>query len=177
MFSPVLIFPGIGNSGPQHWQSLWEQANPDFIRVPQRDWDYPDCNEWATSLTESILKTGSKEVVIVAHSLACLVVAYWADKQYVPIKGALLVAVVDPAGSNFPNEARGFLSTPRNKFRFPSIVVGSTNDPYSSFEFTSNLAQDWGSTLVNAGDCGHINANSGLSDWKTGYELLNKLRA
>ena len=26
----VLIVPGIGNSGPQHWQTLWERQHPDM---------------------------------------------------------------------------------------------------------------------------------------------------
>lgn len=34
MSSTVLTFPGIGNSGPRHWQSLWEQSNPDGSSFP-----------------------------------------------------------------------------------------------------------------------------------------------
>lgn len=41
MTSPVLIIPGWGDSGPTHWQTLWERANPAFRRVVQRDWEYP----------------------------------------------------------------------------------------------------------------------------------------
>jgi predicted alpha/beta hydrolase family esterase len=37
--APVQILPGLYNSGPQHWQSLWESANPDFVRVDQDVWD------------------------------------------------------------------------------------------------------------------------------------------
>jgi uncharacterized protein len=37
--SPVLILPVVWNSGPQHWQTLWEGARPaEFTLVMQDDW-------------------------------------------------------------------------------------------------------------------------------------------
>jgi len=176
MPSPVLILPGIGNSGPQHWQSLWEQANPNFERVQQNDWDHPDCDEWAARLETAIQRTKSNDTVIVAHSLACLVVARWAATQHTPIKAALLVAVPDPSGPIFPEEASGFSLISKQKFYFRSIVVVSTDDPYSTFEYTTGLAQAWGSDLVNIGNRSHINASSGIGDWLEGYKLLTTLR-
>jgi len=86
----VLILPGFGSSGPAHWQSLWEGANPDFKRVEQRDWEHPVCEEWVHAL-EKALEECDAEVILVAHSLACLVVAQWANRPHKCIKGALLV--------------------------------------------------------------------------------------
>jgi predicted alpha/beta hydrolase family esterase len=37
------------------------------------------------------------------------------------------------------------------------------------------LAKNWGAELVNIGERGHINAESGLGDWPAGREMLNKL--
>ena len=42
MPATLLILPGLGNSGPLHWQSIWEQSQPDFVRVQQRDCGQPD---------------------------------------------------------------------------------------------------------------------------------------
>ena len=50
----VLIVPGIGNSGPRHWQTLWERQHPDWRRVQQRDWDHPVCDEWRRGLDDAI---------------------------------------------------------------------------------------------------------------------------
>jgi predicted alpha/beta hydrolase family esterase len=36
------------------------------------------------------------------------------------------------------------------------------------------LASDWGSRLVDVGNCGHINADSGLDDWSRGHALLEE---
>lgn len=174
MSSTVLTFPGIGNSGPQHWQSLWEQANPEFVRISQRDWDNPVCEEWA-SVLESTVQRIDLPVVVVAHSLACLAVAHWAAKAHAPIKAALLVAVPNPEGPSFPVEAIWFAPLPKQRFSFTSIVVASTDDPYSSLVHAQTCASAWGSRLVNIGAAGHINGSSGLGQWREGYELLQQL--
>jgi Serine hydrolase len=49
----VLILPGIGNSGPLHWQSIWEQSHPEFVRFQQHDWDNPVCEEWVAVTEEA----------------------------------------------------------------------------------------------------------------------------
>jgi len=174
MSTSVLILPGIGNSGSRHWQSLWEQSNSDFERIQQRDWDNPVCEDWSAAL-ESAVKRAGPHVVVVAHSLACLVVAHWAAQKHSPIKAALLVTIPDPTGSIFPKEAIGFSLTPMQTFDFASIVVASADDPYGTMEYSSRLAKAWGSQLVNIGAYGHINASSGLGAWSQGYELLTKL--
>ena len=175
MSATVLLLPGIGNSGPLHWQSIWEQSHPEFVRVQQRDWDNPVCEEWSAAIEDAV-KPAGPDVVLVAHSLACLVVAHWAAKQHAPIKAALLVAVPNSKGPNFPAEALGFSETPTRPFSFQSAVVVSGNDPYGSPDHSEQLAAAWGSHVVHIGSCGHINADSGLGAWPEGYELLKQLR-
>lgn len=174
MDQPVLILPGIGNSGPTHWQTLWEAEYPHFERVVQRDWDYPVCDEWVAVLEQAVNQSGP-QTVLVAHSLACLVIAHWAASTSLSIAGAMLVAVPDPTGANFPAEAKGFEIVPRIPFPFPSILVASTNDPYASMTYTESCAIAWGSQLVDIGDAGHINSQSKLENWSEGIQLLQGL--
>jgi uncharacterized protein len=176
MSSTVLILPGIGNSDSEHWQSLWEKANPSFARVQQRDWDHPVCSEWLDVLEKSVARADAN-VVLVAHSLACALVAHWAARTNLGIKGALLVASPNPDGPNFPKEAVGFSPLPLKPLRFPSIVVASTNDPYGSVEFAKSAASAWGSRFVSIGPAGHINSKSGLGEWNEGFSLLQQLAA
>lgn len=170
----VLILPGIGNSGPEHWQTLWQSAQPSFERVEQRDWNNPLCSEWSGALEQSVAAAGP-QTVLVAHSLACLVVAHWAGRSRQRIKGALLVAVPDPDGAAFPREAIGFSPAPKNPLPFPSIVVASSNDPCGTMAHARACAAAWGSELVDIGPAGHINASSGLGRWQSGYSLLRRL--
>lgn len=170
----ALILPGYLNSGPDHWQSLWENASPAFVRVGQRDWEHPICAEWVAVLDDAVARHGAG-VVLVAHSLACHLVAHWAAATARTVKGALLVAPPDPRSPNFPGAAVGFLPVPDRPFGFPSILVASANDPYAGLDFARRCAAAWGSRFVNAGAVGHINADSGLGDWREGIALFHQL--
>jgi hypothetical protein len=54
-------------------------------------------------------------------------------------------------------------------------MVASTNDPWMTVEKAETWAERWGSDFVNAGALGHINAESGLGDWRFGQRLLQVL--
>lgn len=176
MSSNVLILPGLGGSGPEHWQSLWETAHPSFVRVQQRAWDHPVCDEWLEGLETSVAQAGA-DAVLVAHSLACILIAHWAARSHRKIKGALLVAPPNPDAASFPKAAVGFSPLPLTPLRFPSILVASTNDPYGSPAFAESTALAWGSRFVSIGAAGHINSNSGLGEWHVGFSLLQRLTA
>ncbi|MGO2510689.1 RBBP9/YdeN family alpha/beta hydrolase [Marinomonas polaris] len=171
----ILILPGIGNSGADHWQSHWEQLHKDYTRVNQLSWDNPNCLEWCASLEKSVRSSGS-ETILVAHSLACLQVVHWAAKTQLTIKAALLVAVPNPNAPIFPSQAIGFGALPMCRLPFKSIVVASTNDPYSSIKYSEECASIWGSDIVNIGEAGHINGTSGLGTWPEGHTILQQLK-
>ena len=165
-----ILLPGIYNSGPTHWQTLWEQ-DPAFVRFAPSDWDAPTRADWAAAL-EAAVVSAPEPPVLVAHSLACLLVPIWAAGSAAPVAGAMLVAPVDPAAEAFPEEAREFAEFPREPLPFPSLVVGSMDDHYADVEWVRGFAADLGSELVVAGALGHINADSGLGDWPQGREFL-----
>ena len=71
MSTPVLIIPGWHNSGPDHWQSLW-QAKHGYVRVEQHNWDFPLRGDWMIQLEEAVL--AKPDAVLVAHSLGCVLV-------------------------------------------------------------------------------------------------------
>ena len=176
MATSVLILPGYQGSGETHWQTHWEKKYPDFKRIEQKDWEHPICDEWVKNVEIAVQNAG-KDVMIVAHSIGCLVVAHWAASLYhSPIKGALIVAPPNPNEPIFPSIAEGFEQTPMRAFDFPSIIVASSNDPYARFDYAQNLADVWGSTLVNVGEKGHINTASHLGLWEEGLSYLEKLK-
>ena len=172
----VLILPGIGNSGPDHWQTRWEAANPAWRRVQQRDWDHPVREEWVAALDRAVATSGPR-TVLVAHSLACLTIAHWAAHQPRRLRGALLVAPPDPLGPGFPQEALNFVPLPMTALPFPSVLVASTDDPYSTVEFAQGCADGWRSRFVCIGAAGHINSASNLGNWPAGEALLADLIA
>lgn len=176
MTAPILIIPGIGGSGPGHWQTLWEQCHPECHRVVQRDWQVPVRDEWSSVLDDAVGACGAPPL-LVAHSLGCLVVVHWARQNGKPVQGALLVAVPDPETTQFPPEASGFSPLPHDRLPFPSVVIASTDDLFGSVEYARRSAAAWGSELIVIGAAGHINAESGLEEWQEGWRLVQQLLA
>lgn len=172
--SPVLILPGLYDSGPEHWQTLWMAGRPGFRRVEQKDWETPRCADWVAALDAAVVETGSR-ALLVAHSAACALVAHWSASHRRQVRGALLVGPSDTEASSYPAGPKGFAPMPLVRLPFPSTVVASTDDPYVSMERAALFARSWGSRLVTIGAAGHINTASGLGDWPRGLELLQEL--
>src|SRR3546814_17736461 len=64
--------------------------------------------------------------------------------------------------------------------RPPRSTRTDTLFPYTTlfrsfFERAHSIGKNWGSSFVDAGYCGHINAESGLGEWRFGQALLEKL--
>jgi predicted alpha/beta hydrolase family esterase len=172
---PVLLVPGINNSGPDHWQSIWQRTQPHVARVVQRDWDNPVCAEWVEAIESAVAVAGGR-AIIAAHSLGCLAVAHWAAQFERAAHGLLLVAVPDPEGAPFPSQAHGFAPVPSSLGSQRVTVVGSANDPYSSADFTRRIVAAWDADYVELGAMGHINAESGLGAWDGGWEIVRRWR-
>lgn len=169
------IVPGLGNSGPDHWQTHFENSGGDFTRIEQAEWEAPQCQDWIAAIDKALEGENLSEVVLVAHSLGCATVAHWADKHGRAVKGAFLVGPSDLEAPAYNFSARGFAPFPLNQLPFPSIVIASTNDPWVSIERAEEFAAAWGSTLINIGDAGHINTDAGYGKWDQGLELLKRL--
>lgn len=176
----IITLPGLGGSGPAHWQTLWERARPDTVRAELGTWDAPHRNSWVGRLDDAVRRAGGP-VVFAAHSLGCLVVAWWA--QLAPqdrgsrVKGALLVAPPDVDRGDAPTGLHSFAPVPVAPLPFASILVASENDPWTALGRARGFAEAWGSELVDVGAQGHLNADSGLGAWPEGEELLERLVA
>lgn len=173
----ILTVPGLNNSGERHWQTHWERTRTDTSRAELGLWDQPHRNSWVTRLNAEI-EASPKPVILVAHSLGCQAVAWWVALQGQsygwPVAGALLVAPPDverDKGERFAT----FRNLPDVFLPFPSIVVASRNDHYAEYAHAAGLARGWGSFLVDAGHCGHINADSDIGEWQFGQRLLDRL--
>ena len=172
---PVLILPGLGSSGPEHWQTHWEKQNPAFIRVEQRDWDKPDREDWIATLDRAIAAQPSPPL-LVAHSLSCALVAHWAAKHGRALYGAMLVAPADvDAETRTPPEVRGFAPIPLQRIPGRTVVLATSHDPYVETARAKSFAKAWGARFVEAGACGHINSASNLGTWPDGRKLFAEL--
>ncbi|CAN7264311.1 alpha/beta fold hydrolase [Bradyrhizobium sp. LjRoot220] len=167
----IIIVPGIGGSGESHWQTRWEDANPQWRRLQPTDWDQPELDDWIAALDREV-GAARHPPLLVAHSLGCLLVAHWQQVSTAPVAGAFLVAVPNPEAPAFPAEAASFVRTPQTRFRFPSLIIASANDPYGTVDYARGRASQWGGSIAELGELGHINQTSKLEDWPQGKALL-----
>jgi len=199
---PWVIVPGIWNSDPDHWQSVWEREQQDehgqhsqhdehdqhdrdhqrhqhqraAVRIAPASWSDPDPDDWRAAISVAVADC-SDPLVLIAHSLGVLAVADWlATTAEAPalVAGAFLVAPPDPLGDTFPDEASGFVA-PRPvppAQRVPTRLVVSDDDPYCSADRALVFADAMGADVVRVGALGHVNVASGVGAWPAGRELL-----
>ncbi|WFR66036.1 alpha/beta hydrolase [Curtobacterium flaccumfaciens] len=173
--------PGIWNSGPDHWQSLWQDereadARGDVVRIEPTSWSAPDPDDWTAAITRAVASF-DEPPVLVAHSLGVLAVADWLQ-QDVPASaaGAFLVAPPDPLGQGYPLAAAGFTAPSgpvgRAAPAVPTRMVVSDDDPYCSVDRALAFAGALGADVVRVGALGHVNVASGIGAWRSGRSLL-----
>jgi len=164
----VLLVPGLHGSGEEHWQTRWERRYPAFCRVEQKHWDRPDLAVWSDTMRQA-LQQSTQPTLAVAHSFGCLTTLHCARLDVPNLVGALLVAPADPVKFGVSDLLRAARPA------FPSMLVGSLNDPWMTADRARHWAHLWGCSFVNAGALGHINAESNLGEWPFGMRLLRRL--
>ncbi len=164
----IIIVPGLGGSGPMHWQTRWQQRLSTAKRVHQPDWDAPVRDSWARNVAD-VVNAAERPVVLIAHSLGIASLLNAMDLLTKRPHGAFLVAPPDLDDPDIgPPQLLGFGPYPRLRLPFPSLVVGSNNDPYCKPEVSEQLAHAWGSLFINAGEAGHLNTEAGYGPWPEG---------
>lgn len=164
----ILIIPGYTNSGPDHWQSRWEQKLSTARRVEQAEWSKPVRDAWVATTARAI-DQAERPVVLVAHSLGIPTAIHALAESGKAVAGAFFVAPPDVANPAIrPKHLMTFGPYPRDPLPFPSITVASRNDPFCKFEVAEDIAAAWGSLFIDAGESGHLNAESGHGPWPEG---------
>jgi predicted alpha/beta hydrolase family esterase len=172
----ILIVPGLGNSGPGHWQRRWGTRFSTARFIEQEDWKRPVLEPWVATIERAIMMA-TRPVVLIAHSAGVTAsvhaAAGLADTK---VRGAFLVAAPDlELNRNVPREMAVFAPVPRDPLPFPSMLVASTSDPFCSVERAAEFATCWGSDFHVAGDAGRIDVESGHGPWPEGLLMFTRL--
>ncbi|MGO4328917.1 RBBP9/YdeN family alpha/beta hydrolase [Cupriavidus sp. 2TAF22] len=181
----VVIVPGFRDHIPEHWQSLLaerlQQQGRAVRIVPQIDQDKRLRRARVANL-ERVVSNISGPVILVAHSVGCLITVHWAQETECTVQGVLLAAPTDygsplPPGYSDPQTLadEGWTPIPRRHLKFPSIVVASRNDPLGKFERVGELAHSWGSRFVDGGEVGHLGPADGYGTWPLAEQLVQEL--
>jgi predicted alpha/beta hydrolase family esterase len=171
---PLIIVPGFGGSGPEHWQTFWEIELPHARRIRVANWDAPERADWLRALDDAI-RTAEAPPILIAHSLGCVAVAHWAASASRLIRGALLVAPADLDRASCPDVLHELRPIPRQRLPFPSHVIASDDDPYATLDRSRQMADAWGAQLTVLYRAGHINVESGFGPWREGQRWVDAL--
>jgi predicted alpha/beta hydrolase family esterase len=170
----ILMVPGYKGSGEDHWQSRWESKLSAARRVAMGDWHKPVFEDWKENLLDAVSKS-KKPVILVGHSIGSQVIVNAAHEFGKPVAGAFLVAPPDVANPAIrPRHLMTFGPAPREPLPFPSVTIASRNDHFCSYEVAEDMAAAWGSLFIDAGQSGHLNAESGHGPWPEGLMVFSK---
>ncbi|RZU00938.1 RBBP9/YdeN family alpha/beta hydrolase [Rivibacter subsaxonicus] len=168
----LLIVPGLHGSGPDHWQSRLQARSPGALRVEQADWSVADMARWSARIEAALASDQRAQWIAVAHSFGCLALAHHGLLAVgrSRLRGALLVAPADPRRFGCEDQL------PAGALPFPSLLVGSRNDPWLRFEDARGFARRWGSGFIDLGAAGHVNPASGYGAWPGIARLVERER-
>ncbi|OWJ63849.1 RBBP9/YdeN family alpha/beta hydrolase [Inquilinus limosus] len=165
----ILMVPGLASPDEGHWQARWQS------RLKTARWvgaaDDPADRDSRVEALVAAAEADDRPVVLIAHGLGVLAVAFAAPRLNGRVVGALLVAPPDPAG------APGYEDVPRDPLPFPSLLVASASDPGCALAVADDLAAAWGSHFVDAGDAGGLDSASGHGPWPEGLTRFAMLMA
>ena len=177
----ILMVPGLRDHVAEHWQTLLEAKLPNAVSVPPLEHDKLSCAARVAALDAALAKIDGP-VILVAHSAGVMITVHWAQQHSRKIHGALLAAPADletPLPLGYPAfetlVEHGWVPIPRKPLPFPSIVGASRNDPLAQFERVEAMAEDWGSSLVDLGEVGHLNPAAGFGEWPMAEMLIHEL--
>lgn len=150
---------------------------PDSWPAPADHW----LTRWGAKLsTARLLEEGEslaaavaaarRPVFLIGHSLGAVAAAEAAPALAAhDVRGAFLVAPPTEAALTTLQPGR---SLRRERLPFPSVLVASRTDPWAPFPDSQSLAEAWGAALVDAGESGRIDHDSGHGPWPDGLLRL-----
>ncbi|MDQ0455735.1 alpha/beta hydrolase [Rhizobium paknamense] len=170
----TLILPGLNGSSDAHWQRIWASERPDCKVLEQSEWACPSLPDWKRRL-ETELAASREDVILLAHSLGCILAASLALSPLAArVRAAVLVAPCDIVEVERLHPCCVQLDqVPLETLPFETLIVGSLNDPYMNVPSLYRHGEKWGASIRVIGHAGHINVASGYGRWVEGYRIFD----
>jgi uncharacterized protein len=162
-----LILHGLQGSGPGHWQTwLAARLRADSERVAYPDLpdaDMPSPASWRSVLEGELAVLPQGEVIVVCHSLSCLLWLHHVAEGGAQADRALLVAPPSE-GAGIP-EIAGFFPVPLPALNPGARIVCSDNDPYCPEGAATLYGEPLGIPVDVLPGRGHLNPEAGYGQW------------
>jgi uncharacterized protein len=169
-----LILHGYEGSGPEHWQSwLADRLRGAGERVAYPDLPAPHTPAlpaWRAALRAE-LRMLRGELIVIAHSLACILWLHHCDAPVIgDARAARVLLVAPPSLAGAPAAIRSFFPVPLDRERVAAaaaetLLACAPDDPYCP----EDAAVLYGERLALATEvlpgAGHVNVESGYGPW------------
>jgi predicted alpha/beta hydrolase family esterase len=166
----VLIVPRRSGAGEDDWPSRWRAKLSTARLIAPSDAAASDRQAWTDAIAEAV-GAARRPVLFVAQGLGAAAVASAAFALGgADVRGAFLVSPPDEAG--LERIAGPGWPLPRAPLPWPAVVVASRSDAHGAYDAVAELAADWGAELIDAGDAGGLDAESGHGPWPEGLMRL-----
>ncbi len=163
----LIFVPGAAGEGPDHWQTRWRSKLSTAIGV------IPGAEAPTGAEVVAAAAKARQPILLIGHSLGAHAIAEAARHLGdADVRGAFLVAPPDEAALMAALGRPAAFARARLPWR--SVMIASRTDPLAPFERSEALAADWGAELVDAGDSGRLDADSGHGPWPDGLLRLAK---
>jgi predicted alpha/beta hydrolase family esterase len=165
----LLFVPDTGPVPPDHWIARWSAKLSTARLVAAFD---PAATPAALI---AAAQRAQRPALLIGYSTGAVAVALAAEAlKDADVRGAFLVA--PPAEEALASLDGGvWPQLPRARLPWPSVLVASRTDPWSSHHQSLALATDWGAEFTDAGEAGRIDAESGHGPWPDGLLKLGGL--
>jgi uncharacterized protein len=167
MARSFLILHGLHGSGPGHWQTwLAARLRADGERVAYPDLpdaDAPSLTAWRGALDGELAALPAGQVVVICHSLACLLWLHHVADGGAQAGRALLVAPPSEA-SGLP-EIEPFFPVPLPKLAAGARMVCADDDPYCPEGAASLYGKPLGIAFDVIAGGGHMTSDTGFGPW------------
>jgi predicted alpha/beta hydrolase family esterase len=162
-----LILHGLEGSGPGHWQTwLAARLRADNERVAYPDLpdaDMPSLHTWREALHGELDALPGGEVVVVCHSLSCLLWLHHVAEGGAQADRVLLVS--PPSETAAVPQIAGFFPVPLPALATGARLVCSDNDPYCPEGAETVYGEALGIPVDVLPGAGHMNLDAGYGPW------------
>ncbi len=170
----ILTIPGIAGGSDRIWHRRWQARMRTARPVEPGETDRPDRTAWVRRIVAAAAGA-TRPVVLIGHALGAIAIVHAAPMTAkLNVRAAFLVAPPDPETGRCP-PANTFLPVPADPLPFPSMLVASRNDPWCAFDQADAFAAAWDSALVDAGNSGRLDVESGHGPWPEGMMMFARL--
>lgn len=178
----VLIIHGIGGHAGIHWQKWLAdkliKKGYSVLMPEMPNADNPNRSEWLSTIKDIVQNIETKDLVIVGHSLGVTTALDFIEQSSQGINGLISISgFAEDYGADlngeFLKQKNLDFSNINSKLSWASVLYGD-DDPYVTQEALAYVADSLGVEPIILQNGGHLNTETGYTEFPRIIEIINQ---